>query len=294
MRSDSNGPAHEGPADTLQQADSFNYGYSYGGGYTEAADNNGYPPLAQANNGIQSPFQNTQSSPFQSGISSPFNSGVRSPFQHGSGYTQPIEAETTVEQPGYQPYQHETPAVTSYQPDAYAPVNSAPATTTATHAWDDDDDLGFGNTKKVTEKPKDEMTEGNAAREEKPNEVSVEEKKEEKAGGWGIFSLFGRKEKEQPAEEKKAVKANLGEASSFYYDEKEKRWVNKLVSGENMRLQYDLFTYINYRMMLNRKLPLHHHHLKRLHHSLDPLWLWLFLWVRLLLLWVHPRLLCLD
>jgi hypothetical protein len=31
-------------------------------------------------------------------------------------------------------------------------------------------------------------------------------------------------------DEKKAVKANLGETSSFYFDEKEGRWVNKNVS----------------------------------------------------------------
>lgn len=54
----------------------------------------------------------------------------------------------------------------------------------------------------------------------------IEERK-----GWGFLSMFSR----SPAtvndkDEKKAVKANLGEQSSFYYDEKEGRWVNKNVS----------------------------------------------------------------
>lgn len=51
---------------------------------------------------------------------------------------------------------------------------------------------------------------------------------DEGKGGWRIFSLFSRSS--TPSEEKKAVKANLGEQNTFYYDEKEKRWVNKAVS----------------------------------------------------------------
>lgn len=269
LPSDSNGPAHDysgqEAADTLQQADNFNYGYSYGGGNTETADNSGYQTTAPFTQGIksqakgiQSPFQNftsiPQNSPFQSTVrpvSSPFAAaGVRSPFQHAGGYTQPsnenvsawgvnsqADAESTNPEQqtvGYQPYQPETPAATSYQPDSYAPTSNNSA---ATASWNDDDDLGFGNSKKATaEETKDKITEGSATREEKPNEVSAEDKKEEKSGGWGIFSLFGRKEKEQNSDEKKAVKANLGEQSSFYYDEKEKRWVNKLVSNDLMHI----------------------------------------------------------
>lgn len=250
-----NSHAYSGSGQETADTNTFNYGYGYGGSYTETGDSNGYQTAApfaqgiqsQTPKGIQSPFQNAasipQNSPFQSNVrpvSSPFATNVRSsPFQNTGGYTQPpnentstwgvdaqaTQAETTE---GYQPYQPETPAVTSYQPDAYAPPsNNAPKA-----SWDEDeDDLGFGNSKKVVkEETTDNVTEGAGAREEKPNEVSVEEKKEEKSGGWGIFSLFGRKEKEQSSDEKKAVKANLGEQSSFYYDEKEKRWVNKLVS----------------------------------------------------------------
>lgn len=50
----------------------------------------------------------------------------------------------------------------------------------------------------------------------------------ESKGGWGLFSFFSRSS--TPSQEKKPVKANLGEESQFYYDEKEKRWINKAVS----------------------------------------------------------------
>ena len=118
---------------------------------------------------------------------------------------------------------------TSYQPQSYAPTPQA-----TTQADDDEDDLGFGNSKKKPAKEEpDSKEENKTTREEKPNEMTSEDKKEqqEKGSGWGIFSLFGGKSKEkESSDEKKAVKANLGEQSSFYYDEKEKRWVNKLVS----------------------------------------------------------------
>jgi hypothetical protein len=53
------------------------------------------------------------------------------------------------------------------------------------------------------------------------------EKESTKSGGWGIFSLFSRK---SHVEEKKPIKANLGDENQFYFDEKEKRWVWKSVS----------------------------------------------------------------
>ncbi|KAG2231107.1 hypothetical protein INT48_008497 [Thamnidium elegans] len=226
---DSNGITHAGKEahDTLQ-GENYNYGYNYGGGYTESADNNKATAVATTTPfGIQSPFQNN--APHVQPISSPFavgggggNGGVRSPFQHTGTYVPTAETTDTVE-----PYQLETPAVTSYQPDAYAPASQTDAQTTVLD--DDEDDLGFGNSKPKPVKQTTKADGDDDTTAEKPNEVSSnnEEKKETK-GGWGLFSLFGRKEKASTAEEKKAVRANLGEQSSFYYDEKEKRWVNKL------------------------------------------------------------------
>lgn len=163
-------------------------------------------------------------------VAVPGAGGVRSPFQHANNYEPSSSAwgaEATNEEPtGYQPYQAETSVAVgpSYQPDSYAP----PQQQQQSVQDDEDDDLGFGNSKPKPKKT--EETQDDTVREEKPN--AVEEKKEAKNTGWKFFSIFAgsRKEKDATAEERKAVKANLGEQSSFYYDEKEKRWVNKLVS----------------------------------------------------------------
>jgi hypothetical protein len=254
----------------------YGYGYG-AGYTTESADASATitSPFS-ANKGIQSPFQTSSkpvqavsspfgasqppqavSSPFGASqppqaVSSPFGASqppqaVRSPF----GAAQPTDTSYTPDsgawwgsdnsdqiQASYEPEIQTT--TTSYQPDAYTPVvteaTDKPAGTRA--AWeDDDDDLGFGNSKKkpATTTETDNSKTTDSTQEQKPNQVTKEETKEkaqsEKAGGWGIFSIFGRKEKDPNMDEKKAVKANLGEQSSFYYDEKEKRWVNKLVSN---------------------------------------------------------------
>lgn len=183
-----------------------------------------------------------QTSPFQ--VASP-KGAVRSPFGGASGYAAPAttdsgsggwwgsEEPAAVETEDVQQDYSQQKTESSYQPDAYIPAAAATTTTTNTAAAydDDDDDLGFGNPKKKPAKVEAETKEAEKPTEQKPNEITKEDKKEAEKSGWGIFSLFGRKEKDPNSDEKKAVKANLGEQSSFYYDEKEKRWVNKLVSG---------------------------------------------------------------
>ncbi|KAK4520917.1 uncharacterized protein ATC70_006800 [Mucor velutinosus] len=239
----------EAAADSLQH-DAYNYGYGYGGGYTEAADAT-VPQVTAVTSpfgkpkGIQSPFQtNVQpvSSPF--GMQNKATAAVTSPFGQAAPATNDNNnawwgasdgSQTQDSQTSYQPYQPEANANTSYQPDAYTPAAAATTSTPAagSSAWDDDDDLGFGNSKPKKKQEQDADTKTTDSKvQEKPNEVDDKKEKEHtekpNGGGWGIFSLFGRKEKDPNAEEKKAVKANLGEQSSFYYDEKEKRWVNKL------------------------------------------------------------------
>jgi hypothetical protein len=257
----------EAAGDSLQQ-DGYNYGYGYGGGYTESADTT--VPAVSVPAAVTSPFGKPKGiqSPFQANVqpvSSPFGIQNRSPAVASTAVTSPFGQSTAINttenennnnsawwggsdanqtedlQNTYEPYQSETNTNTSYQPDAYTPVNTtaAPAETPKMASWDDDDDLGFGNSKpkKKLDDDTDIKTTDSTVK-EKPNEVDSKKDKEntEKAtgggGGWGLFSIFTRKEKEQNADEKKAVKANLGEESSFYYDEKEKRWVNKLVSFE--------------------------------------------------------------
>lgn len=241
----------EAAADSLQH-DAYNYGYDYGSSYTEPAD----ATVPQAPAAVTSPFGKPKGiqSPFQANVqpvSSPFgmqNRGAAAAVTSPFGQAGPIANDnssawwgasdtnqTEDQQTSYQPYQSETSANTSYQPDAYTPAAATTTPAAASSAWGDDDDLGFGNSKPKKKDNQDADTKTTDSKvQEKPNEVDDKKEKEptEKAGGggWGIFNLFGRKEKDLNADEKKAVKANLGEQSSFYYDEKEKRWVNKLVS----------------------------------------------------------------
>lgn len=256
----------EAAGDSLQQ-DGYNYGYGYGGGYTESADT--AVPTVSVPAAVTSPFGKPKGiqSPFQTNVqpvSSPFGIQNRSPAIASTAVTSPfgqstINAtendnsnsnsawwggsdanQTEDQQTSYEPYQPETDKNASYQPDAYTPADAitAPAEAPKMASWDDDDDLGFGNSKPKKKLDDDtDIKTTDSTVQEKPNEVDGKKDKEntEKAtggGGWGLFSIFTRKEKEQNTDEKKAVKANLGEESSFYYDEKEKRWVNKLVSFE--------------------------------------------------------------
>ncbi|KAI9320119.1 Sec23-binding domain of Sec16-domain-containing protein [Dichotomocladium elegans] len=134
-------------------------------------------------------------------------------------------------------------------PSGYEPVSGAaqyePVSTTATAAAhnyvDDDDDLGLGNSsrkQKASGEAAGAATPGAAVEsethipektqaEESKKENEHDEKKADEGKGWRIFSLFHRSSSSTATPEKKAVKANLGESSTFYYDEKEKRWVNK-------------------------------------------------------------------
>lgn len=263
---DSNGITHdftEQEAHDTLQGENYNYGYGYGGGYTSTADNNEAnaakttTPFGQ---GMQSPFRNNVQQ-----VASPFGVGnsVHSPFNHANNYA-PAETTDTVER--YASYQPETPAVTSYEPDAYAPESQTDVQTTVVD--DDEDDLGFGNTKVKAVKTTQDDDDTTA---EKPNEVVKEEKTETKAGGWGLFSLFGRKEKGPAAEQVKPIKANLGKESSFYYDEKEKRWVNKNVSLKYTCKVFYFTNTCNFRLIQRLRQQLHHLHLKRQPH-LSLLW----------------------
>jgi hypothetical protein len=212
---------------------------------------------------IQSPFQYGSSSG-ATPIQSPFQNSARSvtsPFQHGGaspGYTPQIidgssdtnsggwwggnnaEEENAVDlqqQQSYTPYQPETssyePSTASFEPAAtttapsYEPTSYQP---TATSTVDDDDGLGLGNSSSKSKNVDNDDEDKKKQEEEEKKKQEEEKKKEEKkGGGWGLFTLFGRKDNSNP-DEKKAVKANLGDQSQFYYDEVEKRWVNKLVS----------------------------------------------------------------
>lgn len=174
------------------------------------------------------------------------------------------------------------PAGNSYQPAQYEPQQqqSYEPTTTATN-YNDNDDLGLGNS---SSQPKHERVQTqDSTRTEPPSAVapektaspSEENKEQEKQGklsgrlyvcgswtmylidflyvaegkgGWGLFSIFSRSNTATP--EKKSVRANLGEESSFYYDAELKRWVNKKVckplqmGSEVVRMANTVWSYV--------------------------------------------------
>lgn len=89
-------------------------------------------------------------------------------------------------------------------------INTPPPPTAAVEE-EDFEDFGIAN-KPKTEEPK---------KEEPAAEKQEEKKDDAEKKGW--FGWLSRKHDEQP----KAIKAKLGEESSFYYDKELKRWINK-------------------------------------------------------------------
>ncbi|KAF9533001.1 Sec23-binding domain of Sec16-domain-containing protein [Crepidotus variabilis] len=113
--------------------------------------------------------------------------------------------------------------------------SSRQSSTPALQEVDDEEDLGFGNSKP---KPKLEQKEGSgsptatvpAAEAPKAPPPATEMPAEKPASGGSWFGrLWGRSESTGP------VKASLGEQSAFYYDKDLKRWVNKKAGAEEAK-----------------------------------------------------------
>ncbi|KAI8343977.1 Sec23-binding domain of Sec16-domain-containing protein [Chlamydoabsidia padenii] len=141
------------------------------------------------------------------------------------------------------------PATLSAYTQEYTPSSNAPElisdrgeeeTIKTTTGMEEDDDLGFGNSStkksfptedKTNEDKSTQQTTSDTPKDGKSTDDEGDEDDKQDRKGWGLFSMFSRA---SPApmdkDEKKAVKANLGESSTFYFDEKEGRWVNKNVS----------------------------------------------------------------
>ncbi|KAH8833595.1 Sec23-binding domain of Sec16-domain-containing protein [Flagelloscypha sp. PMI_526] len=125
-----------------------------------------------------------------------------------------------------------TPTASCFCKTLLRPTSHTPA---PADVFDDDDDLGFGNSSiKKSQKPAAGSSESDAAEKENSNGTAEQEKGEESAKrpdpkpvqdsaqskGW-FSSWWGGSSKPAP------IKANLGEQSSFYYDKELKKWVNK-------------------------------------------------------------------
>ncbi|CAK7224404.1 vesicle coat component [Sporothrix curviconia] len=159
------------------------------------------------------------------------------------------------EPPSFQPYSYEPP---SYEPDADAEGDdagengdaAAPPKAKSKSFMDDDDDDGFAPAvAKPAGKSREEKDRENAelvrkiAEDEAKRAAAEKEAKAKK--GWGITSWWGKKDtgglgaggsgsgSGGSGEPPKAVRANLGEKSSFYFDPELKRWIDKNASPED-------------------------------------------------------------
>lgn len=92
---------------------------------------------------------------------------------------------------------------------------------------DDIEDLGIGNQSKKPE-PKASTDSKN---DESSSSKKDDDSKDQNKKGW--FGWLSRKHDDQP----KAIKAKLGEESSFYYDKDLKRWINKNAPKEEQLQQ---------------------------------------------------------
>jgi hypothetical protein len=173
--------------------------------------------------GASSPYGSTSGGYIPNHISQK-QGGLSSPFGHHSAGDQDSAPFINLDQQ-FVP-QTSTPAIGS-------PSKPPPPTI---NQIDDDDDLGFGN-RSLKKKP-----EGAPSHQSTPSEGTIKPPKEDNAsdhsrskssGGGSMFGslfkvfTFGGGGNNSNDASPNRVKANLGDESSFYYDEKEKRWVNK-------------------------------------------------------------------
>ncbi|KAF9191283.1 vesicle coat component [Haplosporangium sp. Z 11] len=100
------------------------------------------------------------------------------------------------------------------------------------NTFDDEDDLGMGNSALKKEKPAAVAEDANATAstaQEASSSTAAADGTDESQAKWWPISLFGG-EKREPTP--KPVRANLGEESSFYFDKEKKCWVNKKGGSE--------------------------------------------------------------
>ncbi|KAJ1329578.1 COPII coat assembly protein SEC16 [Microdochium nivale] len=135
--------------------------------------------------------------------------------------------------PSYQPSSFEAP---SYEPGPGAKDDEDDEQSMRKKkSFMDDDDDDYPSVK-PKEKSKAEKDKEN---EELVRRVAEQEAKQEAEGkggkkGWGFGGWFGGAKKDLGgAETPKAIKAKLGEQSSFVYDPELKRWVNKKAGAED-------------------------------------------------------------
>ncbi|KAK8065247.1 Sec23-binding domain of Sec16-domain-containing protein [Apiospora hydei] len=229
---------------------------------TSTAKFGGYQPVATAPP-ASSPYAPQNPAPAPAPVPAPAvpatapSSNPYAAFEPYGAQSASAPPEAPVAEPKAEEPSGETPKNSGYEPPSYGyepphlntfdASSKEPATNGQDDAeeaaekpkkksfMDDDDDDDIPALKKPAEKSKAEKDRENqelfrkAAEEDaKRAEAAKSQKK-----GWfgGLFG--GGSAKKEASEAPKAVKANLGEASSFVYDPDAKRWVNKKAGADN-------------------------------------------------------------
>ncbi|KAB8291851.1 hypothetical protein EYC80_006633 [Monilinia laxa] len=175
--------------------------------------------------GDYEPLSSGYEPPSATGYEPPSSTGYEPPT--GNSYEPPLSG-TGYEPPSYEPNLME-------QPDS--PMNTKPK---KSFMNDDDDDDDIPALKARTDAPR-EKTKAEKDREadEAFRKAAEADAAKDKAPapqkrGWGIPWFGGGKKEAAPeSQEKKAIRAKLGEESSFVYDPELKRWINKKAGAEN-------------------------------------------------------------
>ncbi|KAI8985841.1 Sec23-binding domain of Sec16-domain-containing protein [Pilobolus umbonatus] len=209
--------AEDTSQDMYQPMNGYNYGYQYGQiEHTESGPHQEVTPSKHQTQPSTFPMHKGIQSPFQSNNMAPDSmKPIQSPFGTQPAYGQvPSYAENnspswwnsgnkTNDSPAhdstsYEPYEstNSYEPATSYQPDVYAPPN----TSLTNEPNDEDDILGLGNSSRNKKGPE---TSDDTKKEVEEDKEDPKQDKKETGGGWGIFSLFSRKEKETKEDEKK-------------------------------------------------------------------------------------------
>ncbi|EPE02287.1 copii coat assembly protein sec16 [Ophiostoma piceae UAMH 11346] len=148
------------------------------------------------------------------------------------------------EPPPFQPYSYEPPSFEPTEPDAEGASHEdedAHRPKKMSFMDDDGDDVSVHTS--AADRSREEKDRENAemfrkiAEEEEKRAAAEKDAKAKK--GWGLTSWWGKKDAGMDgagsggAEAPKAVRAKLGEKSSFYFDPEQKRWINKNASPED-------------------------------------------------------------
>ncbi|KAJ6502501.1 Sec23-binding domain of Sec16-domain-containing protein [Mycena sanguinolenta] len=96
---------------------------------------------------------------------------------------------------------------------------------------EEDEDLGFGNSKSAPKKEKEETSSTSAAEAAAPQRPDARPVPAASSSGSWLGRWWRRSDTPAPG----PVKANLGEETSFYYDKEQKRWVNKKAGAEEVK-----------------------------------------------------------